>query len=225
MRRICLGREVRALLEIFRGGWQRCGFPHRVRLSAHGSGAPSAAARAPEYGRATWLVLFALVAVFANLGFPFEFPNAAEALRLALTVAIAIYAALSVSILRARSLTSVGLIWFGMALTIYIFGAASLANAAFDRSRPVPKQVAIAGKAAESDNGEFGTQYRCYLHLAPWSEQSDGGSVDANAALYNSVAVGDSVCFDVRQGRLGISWYQGLAKCAGGHAASTVRSR
>jgi hypothetical protein len=169
-----------------------------------------------------WLLVPIFVAAEAAFNPPFRLPNEAQEFRLALETAAVFCAALSISVLRARlardgALSGLNTICASAVALLYLFGAASLVNAAYDHSRPTMHRVTVAGTHYETRYFTLrrNLPYRVYyLRLAPWSEQPGGSDLEVPAAVYKSFHAGDSVCIKLHAGRLGVHWYTDAPKCS-----------
>jgi hypothetical protein len=169
-----------------------------------------------------WLLVPIVVAAEAAFNPPFHLPNEALEFRLALETAAVFCAALSISVVRARlagagALSGLNTICASAVVLLYLFGAASLVNAAYDRSLPIMHRVTVAGTHYETRYFKLtrNLPHRVfYLRLAPWSEQPGGSDLEVPAAVYNSFRAGDSVCIELHPGRLGFPWYTDAPKCS-----------
>ena len=77
----------------------------------------------------------------------------------------------------------------------------------------------VISKRVEARSGKRGTYYVYFLRMAPWAGQPSGGDIQIDKQLigkrlYPTVAPGDAMCFDLHAGRLGVSWYRTIARCA-----------
>ncbi|HEX4068262.1 MAG TPA: hypothetical protein VHZ09_19740 [Acidobacteriaceae bacterium] len=86
---------------------------------------------------------------------------------------------------------------------IWGFGAGLSADALMDLSPATVYTVTVVGHHVSHGRS---TTYS--LLLAPWGPGNRSGSVSVPWRLYDSVAVGDSVCLPWRPGALGVAWYR-----------------
>jgi hypothetical protein len=97
-------------------------------------------------------------------------------------------------------------------MSVYAYGALSLANARLDSASPERFRTAVIGKRIT--HGRGGTHW--HLRLAAWGPQTEPGDAEVRPWVYRAVDVGGSVCVDLRPGALGIAWYVVLVCEAGG---------
>lgn len=102
----------------------------------------------------------------------------------------------------------IGVVLFLLLLvSVYVFGAVSWVNTAFDRSTPQTFVVRVLSKNVSGpDNLTWS------LDLPIWGPQEQITSVRVSHAFFNSVIPGDNVCIELSEGALRLPWYQ-LEQC------------
>lgn len=175
-------------------------------------------------GSAKWRIVLFVIAAFAANTAPVEVADPAAGRRLAIGLTVCVILALWPLLFRWRPAGAV----FTAALAgilYYCFGGAILANAAFDRSAPVRHAYVVAEKHLERrSNGRGNVSYIHWITLRSSDEYPEGKAFAVGQPLYVSLALGGSVCRDVREGSLGVAWYPALYKC-GGPAPAEVGKR
>lgn len=100
-----------------------------------------------------------------------------------------------------RGITLSSLVLMSCAI-VYGYGAGLQANVLLDRSVPIVYRATLIAKHTS------GHKYKDYKFLlepvGPWKEIPD---VSVSRGLYDAKEPGDSVCLDVKQGALHVSWY------------------
>ena len=164
-------------------------------------------------GSAKWrIVLFVFAAIMASIP-PVELPDVAAGRLLALKVTAGVFLAMWPLIYR-RRLSGAAFATGMIAILCYCYGGVNLANAAFDRSAPVRHSFVVVGKRLERvSTGKGGASYIDWITLRSPDEIPQDREIKAGQPFYVSIEVGDSVCYDLRKGRLGIEWYKTLFKC------------
>ena len=96
-------------------------------------------------------------------------------------------------------------IWFLAALLSlpYAYGAVVTLNCAFDSSKPVAFSPRVLDK-----NFAGGKQPRYFLALTPWGPHPSGHEVPVSRAQFDSARQGKAISVRVRNGALGIPWYE-----------------
>lgn len=84
----------------------------------------------------------------------------------------------------------------------YAYSTLILANALPDTSPAKSYAARVISKRYTSGRGSHPE-----LTIAPWGPDS-GGSIEVSGAVYKAVQPGDNVCAYLRDGALGIAWYQ-----------------
>ncbi len=167
-------------------------------------------------GSAKWRIVLFIIAAFAVNSPPVEVADPAAGRLLAIRLTVCIFLALSPLMFRWRPSGAAFTVGVG-AILYYCFGAAILANAAFDRSAPVRHSYRVGGKHLERrSNGRGNVSYVDWIRLLPSAEFPEGKDLIVGRPLYESLNSGDFVCRDLRKGSLGVAWSPTLYKCGGG---------
>ena len=75
-------------------------------------------------------------------------------------------------------------------------------NVALDRNPPELYRVEMKRKYTNRD------ELRSHnFQLGPWGPQTSGETATVSRSLYEATSEGDTVCVALRQGALGIAWY------------------
>ena len=89
-----------------------------------------------------------------------------------------------------------------LAASAYGYGAATYANATFDRSAAATYHPSVLRKHSS------GGRHRTYeLLVGPWGPRTSAEDISVSAALYSRLSVGQPACVSVRNGALGSHWY------------------
>jgi hypothetical protein len=97
---------------------------------------------------------------------------------------------------------------FALFFTMYSFGAVVHVNCYYDKSSPeIYTAKVISKRISKSRNS---TSY--YLELSAWGKQTKDDEVSVSKGFYNRMNENDKVNIEYREGTLGVSWFEVIAK-------------
>lgn len=94
--------------------------------------------------------------------------------------------------------------------TLYGYGAIAVADAVGDESNAARFRPRVINKHYTT-----GRSRSYYLVLEPWGPLTRSNSLGVSKRIYDKAEPGDSVCLELRQGRLNAPWYKQVS-CYGG---------